>query len=97
MTLPSVRFKITLLSRLTQKSNATVLCCYAERLPKGRGFAIHFLPADAELYEKDMQTSVTALNRMVEQSIRQIPDQYQWGYKRFRSRTEGEKDFYDEL
>ncbi len=88
---------MTLLSRLSQKSNATVLCCYAERLPRGRGFAIHFLPADAELYEKDMLTSATALNRMVEQSIHQIPDQYQWGYKRFRSRTEGDKDFYAEL
>jgi len=88
---------MTLLSRLSQKSNAAVLCCYAERLPRGRGFAIHFLPADAELYAKDMDTSVTALNRMVEQSIRQIPEQYQWGYKRFRSRTEGEKDFYNGL
>lgn len=85
---------MTLLSRLAQKSNATVLCSYAERLPKGRGFAIHFLPAEAELYEKDMQTSVTALNRMVEQSIRQIPDQYQWGYKRFRTGPEGESGFY---
>ncbi len=85
---------MTLLSRLSQKSNAAVLCCYAERLPRGRGFAIHFLPADAELYEKDILTSATALNRMVEQSIRQIPDQYQWGYKRFRSRIEGDKDFY---
>ncbi len=85
---------ITLLSRLSQKSNSAVLCCYAERLPRGHGFAIHFLPADGKLYEKDMHTSVTALNRMVEQCIRQIPDQYQWGYKRFRSRTEGEKDFY---
>jgi len=87
---------MTLLSRLAQKSNATVLCSYAERLPRGQGFAIHFLPADAELYEKDMQVSVTALNRMVEQSIRQIPDQYQWGYKRFRSGPDGESDFYDD-
>ena len=88
---------MTLLSRLSQKSKAAVLCCYAERLPRGRGFAIHFLPADAGIYEKDMNTSIAALNRMVEQSIRQIPDQYQWGYKRFRSRIEGEKDFYSGL
>jgi len=88
---------MTLLSRLSQKSNAEVLCCYAERLPRGRGFAIHFLPADAELYAKDINTSVTALNRMVEQSIRQIAEQYQWGYKRFRSRPKSEKDFYSNL
>ncbi len=88
---------MTLLSRLSQKSNASVLCCYAERLPRGRGFAIHFLPAEPALYEKDASTSVATLNRMVEQAIRQIPEQYQWGYKRFRSRTEGEGNFYSDL
>lgn len=88
---------MTLLSRLAHKSGASVLCSYAERLPQGRGFAIHFEPAVSELYEKDMSTSVTALNQMVEQSIRRIPAQYQWGYKRFRTRPPGERDFYDNL
>lgn len=88
---------MTLLSRLSQKSNATVLCCYAKRLSHGRGFAIHFVPAENELYAKGMNTSITALNQMLEQSIRQIPEQYQWGYKRFRSRIEGEEDFYSDL
>jgi KDO2-lipid IV(A) lauroyltransferase len=86
---------MTLLSRLVSKSNATVLCCYAERLPKGRGFAIHFEPAPAELYANDVETSVTALNGMVEQAVRRLPTQYQWGYRRFLTRPEGEPDFYD--
>jgi KDO2-lipid IV(A) lauroyltransferase len=88
---------MTLLSRLAHKSQATVLCSYAERLPNSRGFAIHFLPAPAEFYADDMETSVTALNQLMEQAIRRIPAQYQWGYKRFRTRPEGEKDFYDEV
>lgn len=88
---------MTLLSRLINKSHATVLCCYAERLPQGRGFAIHFEPAPEELYATDLQTSVAALNRMVEQSVRRLPAQYQWGYKRFRTRPAGERDFYDGL
>ncbi len=87
---------MTLLSRLVSKSQATVLCTYAERLPDSRGFAIRFEPAPQELHDKDVNTSVAALNQMVEKSIRRIPAQYQWGYKRFRTRPEGEKDFYDE-
>ena len=88
---------MTLLSRLSQKSNATVLCCYAERLPHGRGFAIHFLAAEPELYEKDVATSTAALNRTLEHSIRQVPEQYQWGYKRFRTGVEADKNFYSGL
>jgi KDO2-lipid IV(A) lauroyltransferase len=85
---------ITLLSRLVHKSHATALCAYAERLPRGRGFAIHFIPAPAELYEKEMDVSLAALNHMVEQAIRHIPAQYQWGYKRFLTRPAGEKSIY---
>ena len=88
---------MTLLSRLANKSHATVLCSYAERLPQGRGFAIHFEPAPTGLYDADLETSLTALNQMVERSVRRIPAQYQWGYKRFRTRPEGEKDFYVEV
>lgn len=87
---------MTLLSRLAGKSHATVLCAYAERLPNSRGFAIHYYPAPAEMYEASLEQSVAILNQMVEQSVRRIPAQYQWGYKRFRTRPEGEKDFYDE-
>jgi len=87
---------MTLLSRLVNKSNATVLCCYAERLPDSRGFNLYFEPAPAELYAGDVATSVTALNQMVEQAVRRLPAQYQWGYRRFLTRPEGEVDFYDE-
>lgn len=87
---------MTLLSRLVSKSQATVLCSYAERLSDNRGFAIHFEPAPAGIYAKNVEESVTALNQMVEQSIRRIPTQYQWGYKRFRTRPAGEKNIYDE-
>jgi KDO2-lipid IV(A) lauroyltransferase len=86
---------MTLLSRLAQKSGATVLCTWAERLPHGSGFALHFSPVPDAIYSDEMQTSVTALNQAVEAAIRQIPAQYQWGYKRFRTRPEGGAEFYD--
>lgn len=86
---------MTLLSRLAQKSGATVLCAWAERLPNSRGFALHFSAVPDEIYSDEMQTSVTALNQAVEAAIRQIPAQYQWGYKRFKTRPAGEKGFYD--
>lgn len=86
---------MTLLSRLAQKSGATVLATYAERLPDGKGFAIHFCPTPEQIHDKDMKTSVQAVNASVEEVVRRIPQQYQWGYKRFRTRPEGEKEIYD--
>jgi len=85
---------MTLLPKLAARSGATVLVAYAERLAWGRGYRIHFLPVDAAVNSKDELAAVTALNQAVEQAIRQSPAQYQWSYKRFRSRPEGEPSLY---
>lgn len=85
---------MTLLPRLAQKSAAPVLFAFAERLPWGRGFRIHFLPAPAGIDSADINMAVTALNQGVEQCIHLAPHQYQWAYKRFRTRPEGEPPLY---
>jgi len=85
---------MTLLPKLAARSGATVLVTYAERLPWGSGYRIHFLPVNAAVNSKDELAAVTALNKTVEQAIRQSPAQYQWSYKRFRSRPEGEPSLY---
>ena len=86
---------MTLVSRLAQKSGATVLCTWAARLPQSRGFALHFEAVSDEIHSRDTQRSLAALNSAVENAIRQIPAQYQWGYKRFKTRPAGESSFYD--
>lgn len=85
---------MTLLPRLAHKSGAPVLFACAERLPRGRGFRLHFLPAPTGIASDDMITAVTALNQGVEQCVRIAPEQYQWAYKRFRTRPEGEAPIY---
>lgn len=85
---------MTLLPRLAHKSGAPVVYTFAERLPRGRGFRLHFLPAPTGIASDDMITAVTALNQGVEQCVRIAPEQYQWAYKRFRTRPEGEAPLY---
>jgi KDO2-lipid IV(A) lauroyltransferase len=85
---------MTLLPRLAAKSGATVLVSYAERLSWGRGYRLHFIPCDAALNGRDPLAAATALNAAVESAIRQCPAQYQWSYKRFRTRPEGEPNLY---
>lgn len=80
---------MTLLPRLAQRSGATVLMAFAERLADG-GFRIHILPAPAALSDPDPARATAALNAAVEQCILLAPAQYQWSYKRFTIRPEGD-------
>jgi len=84
---------ITLASRLALKSGARQIFCVAERLSWGRGFKIHFEPI--EIAEgADIEQHLRAINHKVETMVQRTPQQYQWSYKRFRTRPEGEKELY---
>ena len=77
---------MVLLSRLAQRTGATVLFAFAERLPKGAGFRIHVLPAPEGIADADLPTAIAALNRRVEACVCIAPEQYQWAYKRYSIR-----------
>lgn len=85
---------MTLLSRLAIRTGAAVIFCYAERLPFGRGYHVHYIPAPPDVNAGPLERSVAGINEMVERLVRQQPEQYQWGYKRYRTRPEGEQKIY---
>ncbi len=85
---------MVLLSRLAAKNKTPVVFVWCERLGWGRGYHLHFYPAPEAVYSADVTTSVTAVNSAVELAVRQRPEQYQWNYKRFRTRPEGEASLY---
>ncbi len=87
-------YTMTLLPRMATKFNAQVIYAYAERLPAGRGFKLVFRPSSDSFTDKSLQTATDMMNRDVEQLIRECPAQYQWIYKRFKTRPEGEAAFY---
>lgn len=80
-------FTMTLLSKLATRSGATVLFAWAERLPRGAGYAIRFRDC-GEIGDTG------ALNRAVEQLARSALAQYQWTYKRFSIRPDGVPERY---
>lgn len=85
---------MTLASKLIQKTGATALVTYAERLPDGAGFRVVIREPEAGLDDADPVVAATALNHSVEACARARPEQYQWEYKRFRHRPAGEQDPY---
>jgi len=79
-------YTMSLVSRLAVRTGAPVIFTFAERLPAGQGFHIHFMSASSDIYATDLHTSITALNQGVENCARQCLAQYQWSYKRFKGR-----------
>jgi KDO2-lipid IV(A) lauroyltransferase len=87
-------YTLVLPSRLAYKSGASVFFAYAERLPRGLGFHIHYLPAPVSIAAKNQKIAVGALSQGIEQCVLRCPSQYQWSYKRFKHRPEGETSVY---
>jgi KDO2-lipid IV(A) lauroyltransferase len=67
-----------------------VLFGFAERLPRGAGYRLHFLPAPDDIADAQLATAVAALNRGIENCVRLAPAQYQWHYKRYSMRPPGD-------
>ena len=74
---------MVLLPRLAARTGAIVLYAFAERLPRGAGYRIHFLPAPEGLANPDLEEACTALNQGVEACIERAFAQYQWQYRRY--------------
>lgn len=85
---------MVLLPRLAHKKNVPVYFVYAERLPRGQGFHLHFIRGDSQIGSHDISLACTHLNAGIEQCINHHPEQYQWSYKRFKIRPAGEPNFY---
>lgn len=84
----------TLIAKLVRVSGAPVVFMYGERLPWARGYVSHYFDAPAEIYDADPKVSTAAMNLGLEQCVRSCPEQYWWGYKRFRRQPAGAVDFY---
>jgi KDO2-lipid IV(A) lauroyltransferase len=79
-------YTMTLAARLVQQTGATLLLIWGERLPRGAGFAIHVSRLDEPLPDgaAAQAESAAIINRAMERLIRACPQQYLWGYNRYK-------------
>lgn len=85
-------YTMKLATQLSQKTNSYLFAATAKRI-RG-GFEIKYSKPDDAIYDKDSVIAVTAMNQLVEQCVREMPEQYQWEYKRFKRSPEGVKNVY---
>jgi KDO2-lipid IV(A) lauroyltransferase len=70
-------YTMTLVSKLSEATDATVLLAYGERLPWGQGYNIHIEPLSGD-------ASPQHINDAIEKLVRKKPEQYLWSYRRFK-------------
>lgn len=85
---------MTLVSKLLQKSGAKPVITYSERLKDGKGFRLVIRDCEPGIADPDPVIATTALNKSIENVVREVPEQYQWEYKRMRHRPPGEINPY---
>lgn len=84
----------TLLSKLAAKTQCSVVGLSCLRRNDLSGYDIIVTQLSDDILSKDLQLSVDTLNKEMERMINVAPEQYLWGYKRFR-KLENEKSLYD--
>jgi len=82
------------LSRFARLSKAAVIPCFTKMLPQGAGYEVIFLPPLDNFPSDDAVEDARRMNEVIERGIREMPEQYFWVHRRFKSRPEGEKSLY---
>ena len=72
-------YTMTLVTRLQASTGAAVIMAHAERLASGAGYHIHFENLPVENFTE------SSMNRAVEDVVRRCPEQYLWGYNRYKT------------
>ncbi len=86
-----VAYTMTLSARLAQQTGAAVLLVWSRRISWGRGYTAHVRPFAGEL-SRDPAEAAAQVNAAMESLIRECPQQYLWGYARYKQPRDAASD-----
>jgi len=84
---------ITTTTRFAKLGDAAVVPFAPLRNPEGH-YDLHILPPLKDFPSGDNQADAQRLNNILEKEILKAPEQYFWMHRRFKTRPEGEENFY---
>ena len=80
-------------SRIARLSGCAVIPFFCFREPHGH-YRLEIQPALENYPTGDDLADATRINKIIEDAVRQAPDQYLWVHRRFKTRPEGEPSVY---
>ena len=83
---------ITTLPRLAKLAHAAVIPVVTQQV--GDGYIVRFYPEWKDFPTDDIETDVRRMNAFIEDRVREMPEQYFWAHKRFKTRPPGEPSPY---
>jgi len=83
---------ITTLPRLAQLTGAAVIPVITRQV--GKGYVVRFYPEWKDYPSGDLEADVRRMNAFIEDRVREMPEQYFWAHKRFKTRPPGEPSPY---
>ncbi|HEY6010893.1 MAG TPA: lysophospholipid acyltransferase family protein, partial [Nitrospirota bacterium] len=85
---------VTAFSRMAKVTNAVVIPCITRALPGGQGYETRLYPPLENFPTDDPVEDARRMNREIEQWVREMPEQYMWTYRRFKTRPNNEPSLY---
>jgi Kdo2-lipid IVA lauroyltransferase/acyltransferase len=85
---------VTGLSYIARSTGAAVVPCVTRMLPGGEGYVARLYPAWSGFPSGDDTADARRMLAFIEERILEMPEQYFWLHKRFKTRPEGEPKFY---
>lgn len=77
-------YTVTLPGKLCAQTNAILIVTASERLPNGQGWRVHSARVPDPLPESPAEQAAL-INAAMEGLIRRFPEQYLWGYNRYKT------------
>jgi KDO2-lipid IV(A) lauroyltransferase len=74
----------TAVSRVAETSGAPVVPFFVERLPGAQGYRVVVVPELEGFPSADAAADALRLNKLLEEHIRKVPEQYLWSHDRFK-------------
>ena len=85
---------LSALPRLAKLTGAQIVPVITRQLPGGAGYRLHCYPPWDNFPSDDLEADVARMNAFIEERIREMPPQYLWLHRRFKTRPEGETSLY---
>ena len=85
---------MTSVPRIARMTGAKVVPSITRVLPGGKGYVLQFYPPWENYPTDDVIADTCRVNEFIEQRVLEMPEQYFWLHKRFKTRPEGEAKLY---
>ena len=85
---------VSALPRLAILTGAQIVPVITRQLPGGRGYRVRFYPPWDNFPSDDVEADVARMNTFIADRVSEMPPQYLWLHRRFKTRPAGDPSLY---